>query len=133
MPDESSRADSLELDALVDRLREEVQLSRGTSDGIADLPARRELTRLWAVTAERPNLYRPGRWGRVRGALLVPPKAVLRRLLRWYVEPLATDQRAFNSAVLRLADEMSAQLSALDERLKRLEAAREAPQHSDPR
>ena len=103
MPAEHSPTESLELDALIDRLRAEVHASRGEADGMATPRGRRELDRLWAVTAERPNLYRPGRWGRVRGAMLVPPKAVLRRMLRWYVEPLAMDQRAFNAGVLRFA------------------------------
>jgi hypothetical protein len=128
MPAEHSTTDSLELDALVSRLREELHASGGRADGTAELRGRRELDRLWAVTAERPNLYRPGPWGRVRGSLLVPPKAVLRRLLRWYVEPLATDQRAFNAGVLRLADELGAQLAQLEDRVKRLEGEQEAPE-----
>ena len=37
--------------------------------------------------------------------------------MRWYVEPLAYDQRSFNAAVLRLIDD-------LDERLTRLEGER---------
>jgi hypothetical protein len=41
-------------------------------------------------------------------------KGVLRRLMRWYVEPALADQRAFNDAVLKLIDD-------LDERIKRLE------------
>jgi hypothetical protein len=129
---EHSHTESLELDALVDRLREEVQASGGIPDDVTELRSRRELDRLWAVTAERPNLYRPGRWGRIRGALLVPPKAVLRRLLRWYVEPLATDQRAFNSGVLRLADELGAHLARLEDRLARLEGASDAPSRPPP-
>jgi hypothetical protein len=132
MPRERSHADSLELNALVDRLREELHASGATADGAAEHRARRELERLWAVTAERPNLYRPGRWGRLRGALLVPPKAVLRRLLRWYVEPLATDQRAFNSGVLRLADELAADLAHLEERVLQLEGAQDAPSRRSP-
>ena len=41
-------------------------------------------------------------------------KLVLRRLMRWYVEPAFADQRAFNNAVLKLIDD-------LDERMSRLE------------
>ena len=77
-------------------------------DGSAERSsARRELDRLWAVTAERPYRFRPGRWGRLRGLALIPIKALLRPLMRWYVEPLAGEQREFNASVLRLADELS--------------------------
>jgi hypothetical protein len=54
---------------------------------------------------------RPG----VRSGLGTPVKAVLRKLMRWYVEPLAYDQRSFNAASLRLLDD-------LHERVERLEA-----------
>jgi len=121
MAAERPQFDEAELDAIVHRLRREVQATRseGHNGSSAELRTRRELDRLWAVTAERPYLYRPGRWGRVRGAALLPLKAVMRRLTRWYVEPLAADQRAFNAAMLRLTDE-------LIERLVRIEHALES-------
>ena len=71
------------------------------------LSRRREAEALWAVSAERPFLSRAGAWGRARGLVLRPAKRVLRKLMRWYVEPLAADQRRFNAAVLRLADALS--------------------------
>jgi hypothetical protein len=118
--------DEAELDAIVHRLHQEVQATR--SEGIDGSPTefrtRRELDRLWAVTAERPYLYRPGRWGRVRGAVLVPLKAVVRRLTRWYVEPLAVDQRAFNAAMLRLTDELAERLVRLERALESADDAR---------
>jgi hypothetical protein len=122
--------DEGDLDAIFHRLRQEVRFTQSAgADGSSDeLRARRELDRLWAVTAERPYLYRAGRWGRVRGIALMPLKAMTRRLMRWYVEPVATDQRAFNAAVLRLADELTEHLgrveramSSLEERLAELE------------
>jgi hypothetical protein len=137
----SHHFDEAELEAIIHRLRTEVQATRiGELDGPAgtsptELRTRRELDRIWAVTAERPYLYRPGWWGRLRGTLLLPPKAFIRRLVRWYVEPLAVDQRAFNSGVLRLADEyvdrlarLERSLGSVEERLTRLErAAEQAP------
>jgi hypothetical protein len=75
--------------------------------------------RLAGVTADRPYLYRPGTVGRLRGAVLVPPKAVLRRLMRWYVEPLATDQREFNAALLHAVDELAQGTNAELKRLRR--------------
>jgi hypothetical protein len=115
-----------ELAAIVERLRGELEATGSTQaedgDGrVGPLPSRRRADRLWAVTAERPYLARPGLWGRVRGALLLPPKAVLRRLMRWYVEPLATDQRHFNATALRLVDELHEQVLRLEARLRALE------------
>jgi hypothetical protein len=127
---ERPQLDGRELDAIFHRLRQEVRITQSAgADGSSDeLRARRELDRLWAVTAERPYLHRAGRWGRVRGTAIMPLKAITRRLMRWYVEPFATDQRAFNAAVLRLADELAEHLGrveraigSLEERLAELE------------
>jgi SAM-dependent methyltransferase len=85
---------------------------------------RNEAERLWSVSAERPFLYRTGAWGRARGLLLVPAKSFLRKLVRWYVEPLALDQRRFNAAVLKLVDALSergdAGQAAVEQRLNGL-------------
>jgi 2-polyprenyl-3-methyl-5-hydroxy-6-metoxy-1,4-benzoquinol methylase len=108
-------ADERDVAAIVAHLRDEVE-ARGNDDGERAAPgrgrvvARTEAERLWAVSAERPYLAKPGLAGKARGLLLRPLKAVLRRLMRWYVEPLATDQRAFNAAVLRALDELSERL-----------------------
>ena len=57
--------------------------------------------------------------------VLSPVKLVLKKLMRWYVEPALMDQRTFNAAVLRLVDELQQQAAAntrkLEERLARLE------------
>jgi len=104
------QADPPEVDELISRL--EFELSRsGSPDGsagpgIAPLAARAEAERLAGVTADRPYLYKPGLAGRIRGVILIPLKFVLRKLMRWYVEPLAADQRAFNASVLRLSDSL---------------------------
>ena len=37
----------------------------------------------------------------MRGLLIAPVKRVLRKLMRWYVEPVAAHQRTFNIAMLR--------------------------------
>ena len=50
------------------------------------LAARDEAERLWPVSADRSLRLRPG----VRGGVGTPVKAVLRKLMRWYVEPLAS-------------------------------------------
>ena len=112
------------------RARLEAELERG--DGrLSEDPddrfslRRDEAERLWSVSAERPFLYRAGVWGRTRGLLLVPAKGFLRKLMRWYVEPLAVDQRRFNASALKLVDALSeradAALAVLDRRFDELE------------
>jgi SAM-dependent methyltransferase len=106
------------------RLQAELERANGrpSDERVDRFSLRRgEAERLWSVSAERPFLYRPGAWGRARGLLLVPAKAFLRKVMRWYVEPLAYDQRRFNAAVLKLVDALSergdAGLGLLSERL----------------
>jgi hypothetical protein len=128
MPDPSRR--ELEIEAIFAQLRTEVRAGPRTVREADDadaavLHARRQLDKLWAVSTDRPFLSRPGWWGRVRGALLVPAKWVLRKLMRWYVEPLAVDQRAFNAAVMRALDEQVAWMRTELDRLER--AGREPP------
>jgi hypothetical protein len=102
MPEETT--DVAELFA---RLKAEVRTSGPRRADVTPaqvrLSARDQAERLWAVSAERPLAGKAG-----------PVKSVLRRLMRWYVEPAMADQRAFNDAVLKLVDD-------LDERVARLE------------
>jgi O-antigen chain-terminating methyltransferase len=102
-------ADERDVTAIVSRLRELVEARGVDGDPGSGRPmvARAEAERLWAVSADRPYLFKPGLAGKARGYALLPVKAVLKRLMRWYVEPVATDQRAFNAAVLRALDELS--------------------------
>jgi O-antigen chain-terminating methyltransferase len=105
-------SDAAEIDvaALFEQLRDE--LRRGRRDGESDaaaLAATRALAeRFWPVTAERDVGRGPKAFA----------KRVLRKLMRWYVEPLAADQRMFNDTVLKLVD-------ALSERADDAAAARE--------
>jgi SAM-dependent methyltransferase len=117
----------LDVPALFEQLRAE--LRRGAPSGDArgaDFPATRALAeRFWPVTAERD----------VGGGPKGIVKRILRKLMRWYVEPLAADQRVFNDSVLKLIDALSEQADAnararedadrllreLEERLVRLE------------
>ena len=93
--------------ALFAKLKEEL---RGAGPRAGDVPpaqvrlsVRDQAERLWPISAERPIVGTAG-----------PVKSVLRRLMRWYVEPALADQRAFNDALLKLIDD-------LDERIQRLE------------
>ncbi|HET7129560.1 MAG TPA: hypothetical protein VFJ93_10855 [Gaiellaceae bacterium] len=93
--------------ALFARLKEEIRAAGPRGDGVPPaqvrLSVRDQAERLWPISAERPIVGKGG-----------PLKSVLRRLMRWYVEPAFADQRAFNDAVLKLIDD-------LDERIARLE------------
>ncbi len=115
----SETAEPVDVAALFVALREEVRRS-GVHDagepGSADRAlARAEAERLWPVSADRSLRLRPG-W---RGAVGIPVKWVLRKLMRWYVEPLAYDQRSFNAALLRLVDDQEERIRALEEELAR--------------
>ena len=99
--------------ALFERLKHEVERA-GAGDATFRSRARAAAERFWPVSAERPIERRPG----PKGLVAYPVKQVLRRLMRWYVEPLAAEQRGFNDAALKLIDDLS-------ERLDRERAARE--------
>src|SRR6187549_3474238 len=124
--------DSVDVDALVARLKEELA---GGANGHGDrgslLAARHRAERLWAVSADRPLERRPG----PKGWVAYPLKKLLRPFLRWYVEPLAHEQRMFNDVVLKMIDglveevdrgersreEAARTLAELEERLTRTE------------
>src|ERR671922_336078 len=112
---------SVDVEALFQQLKEEVRRS-GSDPGAAlgsddeRAAARAEAERLWPVSADRSLRLRPG----VRGGLGTPVKALLRKLMRWYVEPPAYDQRSFNAAVLRLIDDLQEQVDQLQAELAEL-------------
>ena len=102
-----SAAAEVDVQALFERLQEEVRKGgltsgNGSHSRRARIAARAQAERLWPVSAERPLERRPG----LKGLLGRPLKPILRRLMRWYVEPLAAEQRAFNDAVLKLIDDL---------------------------
>ena len=94
-------APDIDVAALVEQLREELAGGRNGHAGRGQLlAARHRAERLWAVSADRPLERRPG----PKGWIAYPVKKVLRPLLRWYVEPLAVEQRMFNDVVLKMVD-----------------------------
>jgi SAM-dependent methyltransferase len=104
----SSAAD-VDLDALVARLREELRWGGNGSSPISiRARARSAAEQFWAVTGERPPHG---------GAAARFLKRAFRKTMRWYVEPLAQQQRSFNDAALKLID-------ALGEEVDRLSAER---------
>ena len=128
MPEEATdngfpSAEEVDVDALFAALREEIRRS-GADPGAGNEPgdrlaARAEAERLWPVSADRALRLRPG----VRGGLGTPVKAMLRKLMRWYVEPLAYDQRSFNAAALRLIDDLERRVAQLEGELAHLRSA----------
>jgi hypothetical protein len=111
MPDEATRkspnAGDFDVAALVAQLREEVERTgprhrSGARPSSARVNARAAADRLWPVSVDR---HIGGRTGPV-GTLYRPVKLVLRKLVRWYVEPVFADQRAYNDALLRLVDDL---------------------------
>jgi SAM-dependent methyltransferase len=122
-----SSPEEIDVAALFDRLREELRRGAVHEDSRgAEFASTRALAeRFWPVTAERP----------AGGGLKGTVKRFLRKLMRWYVEPLAADQRVFNDSVLKLVDALSERADAssaareqaerlvreLEERLARLE------------
>jgi O-antigen chain-terminating methyltransferase len=114
----------VDVDALFAQLQEEVRwggAAPGSGDGdrSARVAWRNQAERLWPVSAERPIRRRPG----VRGIVAYGVKKAVRPLLRWYVEPLAAEQRGYNDALLKLVDELS-------ERADRAAAGEEAARRS---
>jgi SAM-dependent methyltransferase len=105
-----SAPDDIDVADLFERLREELRRGAGSGDSPgAEFAATRALAeRFWPVTAERP----------VGGGPKGFAKRFLRKLMRWYVEPLAADQRLYNNSLLKLVD-------ALSERADAATAARE--------
>jgi O-antigen chain-terminating methyltransferase len=122
--------EDVDVDALFARLQEEIR-GGASGDGSARVLWRGQAERMWAVSAERPIRRRPG----VKGFFAYGVKKVLRPFLRWYVEPLAAEQRGYNDALLKLVDDLSEtadraagreqearrSLTELEERLARLE------------
>ena len=126
--------DQVDVDALYARLQDEVRWGGSAptdGDRGARVAWRGQAERTWPVSAERPIRRRPG----VKGFFAYGLKKALRPFLRWYVEPLAAEQRSYNDALLKLADELSERadvaasreeaarrsLTELEERLARLE------------
>jgi SAM-dependent methyltransferase len=117
--------------ALLEQLREELKGAGADGPASARAAWRAQAERMWPVSAERPLIRRPG----LKGAIAYPVKRLLRPFLRWYVEPLAAEQRGFNDAALKLVDDLyessnrtaaaadSARraLTELEERLTRVE------------
>jgi hypothetical protein len=74
------------------------------------MSARALAERFWPVTAEKPLQRRPG----PKGWLAFQVKRVLRKSMRWYVEPALAEQRIVNDALLRLVDDLTRRVDELE-------------------
>jgi uncharacterized small protein (DUF1192 family) len=95
----------VDVGALFAALQEEVRRTGPklrAGDSAVRINARAAAERLWPVSADR---HVGGRQGLV-GVAYRPAKLVLRKLMRWYLEPALADQRAVNDALLRLIDDL---------------------------
>ncbi|HMI22160.1 MAG TPA: class I SAM-dependent methyltransferase [Gaiellaceae bacterium] len=108
-----SAPDDIDVADLFERLREELRRGAGAGDSPgAEFAATRALAeRFWPVTAERPAGSGPKGFA----------KRFLRKLMRWYVEPLAADQRLYNNSVLKLVDALSERADAATASRERVE------------
>jgi len=126
-----SDGETVNVPALFAQLRDELRhapgldVSEEVDRGLVRQRLRTVAETQWAVTADRPLEQRRGIVGGVRQAI----KKALRRLMRWYVEPLAVSQRSFNGITLKLVDEVFEEMDSLFLRLasaeSQLAAARE--------
>ncbi len=64
------------------------------------------------MTPVKPLVRRPG----TKGFVAHQPKRVLRKLMRWYVEPAFAEQRIVNDALLRLVDDLTRRVAELEAR-----------------
>ena len=103
--------EAVDRSADVDRVYEE--LKRAIDRDARDPAAMRGLAeRFWPVSADKPLERRGG----PKGWVAFTVKRVLRKLMRWYVEPAFAEQRIVNDALLRLVDELSRRVDELERR-----------------
>jgi hypothetical protein len=99
----------LDVDAVYKELRDALDRDQ------RDLAAVRGLAeRFWPVSADKPLERRPG----PKGWLAHQVKRVLRKLMRWYVEPAWAEQRIVNDALLRLVDDLTRRVESLEAQLR---------------
>jgi len=102
-----------ELDSSTDVERVYQELKRAIDRDARDPAAMRGLAeRFWPVSADKPLEQRPG----AKGWLAFRVKRVLRKLMRWYVEPAFAEQRIVNDELLRLVDDLARRVDELERR-----------------
>ena len=130
--------DSPEITEIVDELRREVERLAADDGSGAELggatPLLYRLDASAVITSDRPILVKPGPLAPAKRSI----KRAIRKMLRWYVEPVAVDARSFAMAardairdtsisVTTLEDRLQRELAATRDRLGRLERAQTRP------
>ena len=98
---------ALSVEEVVARLKEAVDRDSrdvASTRGLAE--------RFWPVSADKPLVRRAG----ATGWIAFQVKRVLRKVMRWYVEPAFAEQRIVNDALLRLVDDLARRLDELERR-----------------
>jgi hypothetical protein len=98
------------VDDVYERLRDALDRDKRDPSAVRGLAER-----FWPVTADKPLERRPG----AKGWAAYQVKRVLRKLMRWYVEPALAEQRIVNDALLRLVDDLTRRMDALEAQAKR--------------
>ena len=87
------------------------RLRAAVDRGSRDLASTRGLAeRFWPVSADKPLERRPG----AKGWVAFQAKRVLRKAMRWYVEPAFAQQRIVNDALLLLVDDLTRRVDELE-------------------
>jgi hypothetical protein len=116
-------SDSVDSEALVADARAEAARRRATGDYPADLPGRldTQFTSTAPDFGSAPEALAHVPSGRalhadgLMGALTIPAKRIVRRMLAWYIHPITADQSRFNASI-------TAELRSLERRVEKLEA-----------
>jgi len=104
---ESPAPAELSVDDVYERLKEALDRDRRDPAAVRGLAER-----FWPVSADKPLERRPG----AKGWLAFQAKRILRKTMRWYVEPALAEQRIVNDALLRLVDDLSRRVDELERR-----------------
>lgn len=109
------------------RLKEEIRSRKVQSPEPSPPGALVELRQVYATTRVNPHL--PIGWPKLpRGVIpkiVAITQKVVRRLLRWYINPIVEQQNAYNAAVTAVLENQLMQMERLETALERLEAALE--------
>jgi hypothetical protein len=104
---EAELGEPADVDAVYEELKRAID--RDARDPVA---VRGLAERFSAVSADVPLERRPGAKGRIAFQV----KRVLRKTMRWYVEPAFAEQRIVNDALLRLVDDLVRRVDELEKR-----------------
>ena len=104
---ESPAPEAISVEEVYERLKDALDRDKRDAASVRGLAER-----FWPVSADKPLERRPG----PKGWVALQVKRVLRKAMRWYVEPALAEQRIVNDALLRLVDDLERRLDELERR-----------------